>query len=382
MSLWAAIEPLHDDGGTLVTVQLDEAPWLASTPLNVYCPLTVGARRVDDLLVHLVGGVGRVRVEDELAGGRALDDVRALALAVRAQQAARLLRQDDPLVFPSGEVLRRVHREAVEVVVGRRAEEVLSVQVIGVADLDDAAAVRVHQVPVGVLEAHARRVRRRDRRRRVRIGEGADLRAWRHGAALRSALAGGAAGSRRAARAAAAGAGGAAGASLAGRSTLPRRAAGPGAATGGGATAGAGFAGRSTLPGCAAGRRGAARAARRRGLAARATGAARRAAAGAAPGSRRADAAARRGARATLAGRFLRLRCRRFRRRRPNRSNRPRRSRRRIQSPCRSSRRWRRRAARNRPRTATTWRGSSLGSCVSPAACVSLGRGGATGREI
>ena len=35
MSLWAAIEPLQDDGGTVVTWQLLEAPVLVSAPLNV-----------------------------------------------------------------------------------------------------------------------------------------------------------------------------------------------------------------------------------------------------------------------------------------------------------------------------------------------------------
>ncbi len=43
MSLWAATEPLHDDGGTVVTVQLDDAPVLARTPLNVYGPVTADA---------------------------------------------------------------------------------------------------------------------------------------------------------------------------------------------------------------------------------------------------------------------------------------------------------------------------------------------------
>lgn len=52
-------------------------------------------------------------------------------------------------------ILRRVHREAVEVVVGRGAEEVLPVHVEGVADPDDAPAVRVDGRAVGVLECNA-----------------------------------------------------------------------------------------------------------------------------------------------------------------------------------------------------------------------------------
>ena len=63
------------------------------------------------------------------------------------QRAARLLRQDDPFVLPGRHVLRRVHGEAVEVVVGGGAEEVLAVHVERVADLDDAAAVRVTRLP-------------------------------------------------------------------------------------------------------------------------------------------------------------------------------------------------------------------------------------------
>src|ERR1039457_257955 len=44
---------------------------------------------------------------------------------------------------PGGEILGRVHREAVEVIVGGRAEEAFPVHIEGVADPDDAAAVRV-----------------------------------------------------------------------------------------------------------------------------------------------------------------------------------------------------------------------------------------------
>src|SRR6185312_15860268 len=161
-----------------------------------------------------------------------------------------------PLVFPSREVLRRVHREAVEVVVGGRAVEELAVQVIGVADHDDAAAMGVHQLSVGVVEAHARRVRRRYRRRRVGICEAADLRARRDGAARRATLAGGAAGS--AAPALAAGSGRAAGRRAAAGSGGPALAAAAarGAAGARGATAADSAAlrgGRTTLAGRASG---------------------------------------------------------------------------------------------------------------------------------
>ena len=104
-----------------------------------------------------------MRVEHELAGARAANDVRTLALAVRAELAARLVGQDDALVLPGGEIPRRVHREAVEVVVGGGAEEVLAVHVEGVAHLDDAAAVRVHALAVGVHERDAGGQRAGDR---------------------------------------------------------------------------------------------------------------------------------------------------------------------------------------------------------------------------
>src|SRR5450432_3368992 len=101
-------------------------------------------------------------VENELSRAWTPDDMRPLALAVRPELAARLLRQDEPLVLPAREVLRRVHRETIEVVVGGRAREVLAVQIEGVAHLDDPSAVSVDGVAVGVTERDAWRIGRRD----------------------------------------------------------------------------------------------------------------------------------------------------------------------------------------------------------------------------
>src|SRR4029079_13000317 len=69
----------------------------------------------------------------------------------------------EALVLPGGEIAGRVHREADEVVVGRGAEERHAVHVERVADLDDAAAVRVHALAVGVHERNAGRQRAGDR---------------------------------------------------------------------------------------------------------------------------------------------------------------------------------------------------------------------------
>src|SRR4030095_2327023 len=118
---------------------------------------------VDDLLVGLVILGGSVRVEHELAGGRAANDVRALALAVRAELAARLAGQDEALVPPGGEIAGGVHREADEGVCGGGAEGVHALHVERVADLDDAAAVRVHALAVGVHERNAGGQRAGDR---------------------------------------------------------------------------------------------------------------------------------------------------------------------------------------------------------------------------
>src|SRR6185436_10931307 len=119
--------------------------------------------RVDDLLVGLVVLGGGVRVQHELAGARAANDVRALSLAVRAELAARLAGQNEALVLPGGEIAGRVHREADEVVVGGGAEEVHAVHVERVAHLDDAAAVRVHALAVGVHERNTAVQRAGDR---------------------------------------------------------------------------------------------------------------------------------------------------------------------------------------------------------------------------
>ena len=65
-----------------------------------------GRGRVDDLPVLFKGNrVGRTRSENEFSRAGTLDNMWPVAIAVRAQLAARLLGENDPLVFPCRQVL-------------------------------------------------------------------------------------------------------------------------------------------------------------------------------------------------------------------------------------------------------------------------------------
>ena len=98
--------------------------------------------------------------EHELAGARALDDVRALADPIGPEFAAGLDWQNFAFEFPGLEVFRRVHGEGFELVVvvlrsSARIRDVHAREVERVPLSVDAPTVRVHQLVLAVHRAWA-----------------------------------------------------------------------------------------------------------------------------------------------------------------------------------------------------------------------------------
>ncbi len=141
--------------GTHVTVSGNRAARIRERALERVLAVDRSRGCINDFLIYLISGVSRMSVQHEFTRAGTLDDMRSLALSVGPELAACLLRQDDPLIFPSRHVLRRIHRKAVEVVIRRGGKEVLAVHVVRAAHFDDASTVRVDRVAIRVHEGNA-----------------------------------------------------------------------------------------------------------------------------------------------------------------------------------------------------------------------------------